>query len=122
MAMAQRVNVILVDDLDGTDADETLTFGIDGSDYEIDLSSAHADELRQMLAPYIGVARRSRAKRRGGRSSGSSGASSSASARGRSGGGTSPAEIRQWARENGWEVPERGRVAADVREAYEAAH
>jgi hypothetical protein len=111
--MAQRVNVVLVDDLDGSDAVETVSFALDGVDYEIDLSEKHAGELRNALALYIGHGRRTGGRRR--KSSGGSAKSSAA-------GGPSPSEIRTWARENGWDVPERGRVAADVREAYAAAH
>ena len=114
--MAQRVNVVLVDDIDGSDASETVSFGLDGAQYEIDLSAGNADKLREALALYIGHGRRA-----GGRKRGSSRSNGTAS-RGRSGGGASAAEIRAWARENGWDVPERGRVSAEVREAYDAAH
>jgi hypothetical protein len=110
--MAQRVNVVLVDDLDGGDAAETISFALDGVDYEIDLSEKHAGELRNALSLYIGHGRRRRKSPAGG----SARAASAATA------GPSASEIRAWARENGWEVPERGRVAAEVREAYAAAH
>ncbi len=116
--MAQRVNVILVDDIDGSEAAETVTFGLDGVQYEIDLSTENADKFRDVLAPYVGHGRRSGGRRRGaggGRSNGSAAASSSRS-------GASAADIRAWARENGWDVPDRGRVSAEVREAYDAAH
>ncbi|RYU14493.1 histone-like nucleoid-structuring protein Lsr2 [Nocardioides iriomotensis] len=116
--MAQRVNVVLVDDLDGSDADETVTFGLDGVDYEIDLNDKHAAALRDALALYVGHGRRTGGRRRRGQ-----GAAQAARANGAAGaGGATPAEIRAWARDNGWEVPERGRVAAEVREAYDAAH
>lgn len=111
--MAQKVNIVLVDDLDESEADETVKFGLDGTDYEIDLTTAHADELREKLAPYVGVARKAEGSSRRRSSSRSSAAAAS---------GPSAAEVREWARENGWEVPDRGRVAADVREAYDAAH
>ena len=101
--MAQRVNVVLVDDIDGADAAETVSFALDGVDYEIDLSDKHAAALRDALALYVGHGRRS-------------------SAAAASDSGPSPADIRAWARENGWDVPERGRVSAEVREAYTAAH
>jgi hypothetical protein len=114
--MAQRVNVILVDDLDGSDAAETVSFGLDGVDYEIDLNEEHAAELREALALYVGHARRVGGRRKRAQSGGA------ASRNGDRGSGPTPAEIRAWARENGWDVPERGRVAAEVREAYEAAH
>jgi hypothetical protein len=104
--MAQRVNVVLVDDIDGNDASETVSFALDGVDYEIDLSDEHAAQLRDALALYIGHGRRTGGRRRSGRKSG----------------GPSAADIRAWAREHGYEVPERGRVSADVREAYAAAN
>jgi hypothetical protein len=109
--MAQRVNVVLVDDLDGSDADETVIFGVDGTDYEIDLSASNAAKLRDALALYVGHARRT-----GGRRKRSAGRSSAKAA------DATPAEIRDWARNNGWDVPDRGRVASEVREAYESAH
>ncbi|HEY6931924.1 MAG TPA: Lsr2 family protein [Marmoricola sp.] len=108
--MAQKVNIVLVDDIDGNDADETVSFSLDGKDYEIDLNSANAQQLRDALAPFIGHARRASGGRSGNRR------------RTRNDSGASAAEIREWARENGWDVPERGRVSAEVREAYAAAH
>ncbi|HET7735575.1 MAG TPA: Lsr2 family protein [Nocardioidaceae bacterium] len=109
--MAQRVNVVLVDDLDGSDADETVTFALDGTEYEIDLNAAHAAKLRDAFAPYVGHARRVGGRRRRSANNRRNGAAEA-----------TPAEIREWARQNGWDVPDRGRVASEVREAYEAAH
>lgn len=106
--MAQRVHVVLEDDLDGSTAEETVTFALDGGTYEIDLSSKNAAKLRDALATYVAVARRSSAR-------------SSRRSTKRSG-GPSAAEIREWARANGYQVSERGRVSSDVRSAYEAAH
>ncbi len=114
--MAQRVNVVLVDDLDGSDAIETVSFALDGVDYEIDLNEQHASELRNALSLYVGHGRRTGGRRR---TASAGGAKRSA---GSSAGGPSAADIRAWARENGYDVPERGRVSADVREAYAAAH
>jgi Lsr2 len=109
--MAQRVNVVLVDDIDGSDAAETVSFALDGVDYDIDLNEKRANELRKSLSVYVGHARRTGGRRRGGRR-----------AKGAAGGsGASAAEIRAWARDNGWDVPERGRVSAEIREAYAAA-
>jgi hypothetical protein len=110
--MAQKVNIVLVDDIDQTDADETVTFGLDGKEYAIDLNTKNARSLRDALAPYVAHARpvSGRAGRR-------SAAKSTAAA-----GGPAPSEIRAWARSNGFDVPERGRVSAEVREAYAAAH
>lgn len=103
--MAQKVNIVLVDDIDGTDAVETVSFALDGRDYEIDLSKRNAEKLRDAFAPYVGHARRGGARRGRNRA-----------------GGPSPSDIRAWARENGFNVPDRGRVSANVREAYLAAH
>lgn len=111
--MAQKVNIVLVDDIDGSEATETVSFGLDGTSYEIDLNDKNASALRDALAGYVGHARKvGAASRRGRRSSSASSAGS----------GPSPKEIRDWARSQGMDVPERGRVSADVRAAYEAAH
>ena len=109
--MAQRVNVVLVDDIDGSDAVETVSFGLDGVEYEIDLSDKHAGQLRDALALYVGHGRRATRRRGSGRRT-----------RGSDSGGASAADIREWARQNGYEVSERGRVSAEVRQAYEAAN
>jgi hypothetical protein len=113
--MAQRVNVVLVDDIDGSDAIETVSFALDGVDYEIDLSEQHASELRNAVSTYVGHGRRTGGRRRSGKRGSAAPATSSED-------GATAAEIRSWARENGWEVPERGRVSAEVREAYAAAN
>lgn len=112
--MAQKVNIVLVDDIDGTDATQTVSFGLDGANYEIDLNDENASALREALAAYVGHGRKvgrggGGAKRGGGRAAAAAG-------------GTSAKEIREWARDNGFTVPERGRIPADVREAYESAH
>lgn len=109
--MAQKVNIVLVDDIDGTEATQTVSFGLDGANYEIDLNDENASALREALAAYVGHGRkvgRGGGAKRGGRAP--------------AGGGTSAKEIREWARDNGFTVPERGRIPADVREAYESAH
>ncbi len=107
--MAQRVKIELVDDLDGSEAAQTVSFGLDGTSYEIDLSTKNAEALREALAPYLGHARKAGGSSRRGRRSASSS-------------GPSTAEIREWARANGHEVSDRGRVSSEVREAYDAAH
>jgi len=103
--MARKVTVQLVDDLDGGPADTTVAFGLDGGSYEIDLSARNAAALRDALAQYVGAARK---VGRGGR--------------GRPGSAGDTAKIREWAKSQGMAVSERGRVAADIREAYEKAH
>ncbi len=110
--MAQKVNIVLVDDIDGSEATETVTFALDGTSYEIDLNDTNAAALRDALAGYIGHGRKLGAAPRRGRRSSSAAAATGPSAK----------EIRDWARENGYEVPDRGRVSADVRSAYDAAH
>ena len=109
--MAQRVQVVLEDDLDGGKADETVTFGLDGTTYEIDLSKKNAAKLRDALSGYVGVARKV-AGRRG---------PAGRSGRGRGRSATDSADIRAWAKDNGYEVSERGRISADVRAAYNEA-
>ncbi|MGI8702633.1 MAG: histone-like nucleoid-structuring protein Lsr2 [Nocardioidaceae bacterium] len=112
--MAKRVQVTLEDDLDGGGADETVTFGIDGTSYEIDLTAEHAAGLRDAFAPYVGAARRSSATAsRSGRSAGRSRQTST---------GPELADVRQWARLSGYEISDRGRIPGNVREAYDAAH
>ena len=121
--MAQKVQVLLVDDVDGGTAEETVTFSLDGVAYEIDLTAQNAAELRESFARWVGHARKvgSGSGSRGtGRPSRASGGTSRRSG-GSSSGGDATA-IREWARENGYEVSERGRISADVRAAYEAAH
>lgn len=111
--MAQKVHIVLVDDIDGSEATETVTFGLDGATYEIDLTDAHAASLRAALEPYVNAGRKAGGTRRNGRRSSASNTPAAS--------GPSAKEIRDWARENGWDVPDRGRVSAEVREAYEAA-
>lgn len=109
--MAQKVNIVLVDDIDGSDATQTVAFGIDGTSYEIDLNDAHASELRDALAGYIGHARKVSGGRR-----------TRSAAKSTANGAHSAAEIRDWARSNGYDVPSRGRIPSDVRQAFDAAH
>lgn len=107
--MAQRVEIVLTDDLDQSKADSTVTFAYAGASYEIDLSDANRAALEEALAPYVGAARKVSGGRR------------SAAAKRRAT-GASANEIRSWALAQGMEVSARGRVANDVREAYENAH
>ncbi|MFC3690192.1 histone-like nucleoid-structuring protein Lsr2 [Aquipuribacter hungaricus] len=113
--MAQQVNVVLVDDLDGTPAEETVTFGLDGITYEIDLHAENASRLRDSLAEWVGHGRRV-----GGARPRKAGAAKPAARRSAS--GTDTTAIREWARSNGHQVSERGRIKAEVIEAYNAAN
>lgn len=108
--MAQKVHIILVDDLDGSEATESVSFGLDGTSYEIDLNDKNAAALREVLSGYVGHARKVGSGARRGRKPAAVTS------------GPSAAEIRQWARSNGFDVPDRGRVAAEVRQAYDAAN
>ncbi|MEU5957545.1 Lsr2 family protein [Streptomyces sp. NPDC047525] len=109
--MAQKTVVLLTDDIDGGEADETLTFAIDGKTYEIDLSDKNAAKLRKALDPFQKAARRT-----GKATAGNRGRSSSTS-----GGNQDTAAIRAWAKENGHDVNDRGRVPQSIRDAYSAA-
>ena len=121
--MAQKVQVILVDDVDGGEAKETVSFALDGVSYEIDVSEANASKLRDALAPWVGHARRT-----GGRSGGGggtrarSGGGSGGSGRSRGNSKHDLSDVRSWARENGFQVSDRGRVSSEVMSAYDAAH
>lgn len=111
--MAQKVLVSLVDDLDGSEADETVEFGLDGINYQIDLSSENAEELRDALAHYVEHARRAGGRKRaGGRPSAKPAASSASVDREQN------QAIRAWARKNGFQVSDRGRIPSEVVEAY----
>ena len=112
--MASRVQVILEDDYDGGHADDTVSFGLDGVEYEIDLSNDNANKLRDALGPWIGHARKVGGRRKAGRLSGDGKSSAKGSE-------SSTSDIRAWAQANGYEVSSRGRVSAEVREAYEKA-
>lgn len=114
--MAQKVLVQLVDDLDGTSSNDiaTVTFGLDGVSYEIDLNEGNATNLRDHLSEFIASARRTggRVKRGGGAVAGTPG-----SGRNRE----QTQAIREWAKKNGHEVSDRGRIPAAVIQAFEAA-
>ena len=110
--MAQKVTVLLVDDIDGGSADETVSFSLDGVSYEIDLSTKNAAAFRNSVAQYVGTARRV----------GSRGAAGRTSGKRRSSGDNRTAQIREWARSNGHKVNERGRISATVVAAYDKAH
>lgn len=121
--MAQKVSVLLVDDLDESEATETVPFAVDGSQYEIDLNDEHAAQLREAFATYVGAARRaggSPARRRA--RSTASAAPGAGGTSGTSGDGSRVQQIRDWARANGHQVSDRGRLSAAVVQAYEAAH
>src|SRR5580693_4829766 len=108
--MAQKIQTLFVDDIDGGAADGTVGFALDGTDYEIDLSGKHSDELRDALRKYIDHARKvgGTARRPGARG-------------GRRASAVDTAAVRAWARENGYAIKDRGRVPADLVAKYQAA-
>ena len=110
--MAQKIQTLFIDDLDGSEAEGTVRFGLDGSEYEIDLNAEHAQALRDALARYVQAARRAgRDARRPARS----GRKASAD------GGHSSTEVREWAKAQGIEVKDRGRVPAELVVKFKAA-
>lgn len=122
--MATMTTVTLVDDLDGTEAEESVSFALDGANYEIDLSEENATRLRDALAVFVANARRIDGGRRGSRSRSRGAAPSGKAAKAPR---SAPdreqtAAIREWARANGHEVSERGRLSAAVLQAFEEAH
>jgi len=114
--MAQKVTVSLVDDLDGSEAEETVEFGLDGAFYEIDLSEENAERLRDALSEYVEHARRSGGRKRPtGRLSGAGRAPRTASAD-----REQNQAMREWARKQGMNISDRGRIPKEVAEAYNA--
>ena len=109
--MAQKIQTLLIDDLDGSEAEGTVRFGLDGADYEIDLNAEHAQALRDALARYVGAARRAgggmRRPARGGRRARADGVDST--------------QVREWAKAQGIEVKDRGRVPAELVVKFKAA-
>ena len=105
--MAQKIQTLFIDDLDGSAAEGTVRFGLDGTQYEIDLNAGHAKELRDALARYVDAARRVGSGARRGR-------------RG-SAGDLNAVEVREWAKAQGIEVKDRGRVPADLVVKFRAA-
>jgi hypothetical protein len=108
--MAQKIQTLFVDDIDGGEAEGTIRFGLDGSDYEIDLSTKHSSELRSALDKYVSHARKlggtaRRSTTRGGRKSSA----------------IDSVAVRAWARENGYDIKDRGRVPADLVVRYRQA-
>jgi hypothetical protein len=108
--MAQKVQTLFIDDLDGSEAEGTVQFGLDGTSYEIDLSKKHAEALRKSLARYVGASRKISASPRAGRARRSSGPNV-----------VNSTEVREWARSQGIDVKERGRMPAELVVKFKAA-
>jgi hypothetical protein len=109
--VAQKVQTLFIDDIDGSAAEGTVRFGLDGTDYEIDLNAAHAQQLRDTLAAYLKAGRRvsgaSRRPARGGRKGPDR--------------ALNPTEVREWAKAQGIEVKDRGRVPAELLVKFKVA-
>ena len=106
--MAQKVQVLLSDDLDGSEATQTVKFGWLGAEYEIDLSDKNYASFEKAVGKYVAAARRTRGRRvRGAKQSDAA---------------VDLAEVRAWAREQGYEVSDRGRVSGEIMDAYTASH
>jgi Lsr2 len=112
--VVQKVTVQLVDDLDGSVAQETVEFGLDGVSYQIDLSAVNAEKIRGMLSDFVANARRSGLRKR----------AAAIAPKGRSAAVDREQNqaIREWARKRGLKVSERGRISAEVLEAYHQAN
>src|SRR6201986_3291382 len=103
-SVAQKIQILFIDDLDGSEAEGTVRFGLDGTEYEIDLNAEHAQALRDALARYVRAARRAgggaRQPARGGRKASADGHNST--------------KVREWAKAQSIEVKDRGRVPAEL--------
>jgi hypothetical protein len=108
--VAQKIQTLFIDDLDGSQAEGTVRFGLDGTDYEIDLNAEHAQTLRTALARYVEAARRAPSARRPARA----GRRATAS-------GLDSTEVRDWAKTQGINVKDRGRIPAELIVKFKAA-
>ena len=105
--MARRTRIVLIDDINGELGDETIKFGLDGVDYEIDLTTENAAKLRELLDPWIQAGRRVGGRRVAGTDTRPA---------------SDAAKIRAWAQEQNMQVSEKGRISAKVRAAYYRTH
>jgi hypothetical protein len=105
-SMAQKIQTLFIDDIDGGEADGTVRFALDGTEYEIDLNTKHNDALRAALGTYVAHARKLTATRRG------------PARPGRKPSNVDTVAVRTWARENGYDIKDRGRVPADLVAKY----
>ena len=107
--MAQKVQTLFIDDLDGSEAEGTVRFGLDGAEYEIDLNAKHAQQLRDALARYIAAARRTSAKQ------------PARSRRKATASAPNTTEVREWAKTQGIDVKDRGRIPTELVVKFKAA-
>lgn len=108
--MAQRTQIVFTDDIDGSEAGGTINFGLGGTDYEIDLNAAHAEQFQKAVSPFIAAARKA-ASSNGRRTARGS----------RTSAGPSPSEVRDWAKSQGLKVSDRGRVPDELIVKFKAA-
>jgi hypothetical protein len=108
--MAQKIQTLFIDDIDGGEAEGTVRFALDGSEYEIDLNAKHSEELRSALGKYVTHARKAGGTTRRGSARGGRGPSI-----------VDTAAVRTWAREQGIDIKDRGRVPADIVAKYQAS-
>jgi len=106
--VAQRTQILYVDDIDGSEAEGTVRFGFDGAEYEIDLNKKHSAQFTKAIRPYIDAARKVSSSRR--------------PARGSRPARHNQSDVRAWARSEGLKISDRGRIPADVLARYESAH
>jgi hypothetical protein len=111
--VAQKIQTLFIDDIDGSAAEGTVRFALDGTDYEIDLNTQHAAALRKAMAKYVEAARRS--------TSGAAAKRPARSGRRSSASGLNTTEVREWAKAQGIEVKDRGRVPAELVVRFRAA-
>ena len=111
--MAQKIQTLFIDDIDGSEAEGTVRFALDGAEYEIDLNAKHAEALRKALARYVEAARRS--------SGGGTARRPARSGRRAAASGLNTTEVREWAKAQGIEVKDRGRVPAELVVRFRAA-
>jgi hypothetical protein len=111
MSMAQKIQTLFIDDLDGGEAEGTVRFGLDNAEYEIDLSAQNAEALRKVLARYVEAGRRAPGAIRQPARSGRRGSAN----------GLNTTEVREWAKAQGIEVKERGRIPAELVVKFKAA-
>jgi hypothetical protein len=109
--VAQKIQTLFIDDIDGSEAEGTVRFGLDGTEYEIDLNAEHAQALRDALARYVQAGRRA----------GGSARRLARAGRRVSAGGVDSTEVREWAKARGIEVKDRGRVPAELVVKFKAA-
>jgi hypothetical protein len=110
-AVAQKVQTLFIDDIDGSAAEGTVRFGLDGTEYEIDLNAEHAQQLRDALAAYVRAGRRVSGSSRRPAGGGRRGSAST----------LNTTEVREWAKAQGIEVKDRGRIPAEVVVKFKAA-